>query len=155
MKVILISFIIFFVSLSFVKVIANNRQEKNDMTIKVKLTFNNQEVIIKFYNNSVSKQILNLLPATFKFRDFAGQEKVTDFKNPLLLNEVPRGMVASAGKVFIYAPWGNMGIFYKDAGDKIDKNLIPLGEVESGLELLFLHKDDFEAKLEIINNDNF
>lgn len=150
MKVILISFIIFFVSLSFVKVIANNRQEKNDMATKVRLTFNDQEVIINFYNNSASKQILNLLPVTFKFRDFAGQEKVTDFKNPLLLNEAPRGMVATAGKVFIYAPWGNMGIFYKDAGDKIDKNLIPLGEVEIGLESLSSQKDDFEARLEVI-----
>lgn len=45
-----------------------------------------------------------------------------------------------------------MGIFYKDVDDKIDKNLIPLGEVVSGLEFLSSQKNDFEAKIEIINN---
>ena len=41
-------------------------------------------------------------------------------------------MIASAGKMFIYVPWGNWGFFYKDHGDYLDKNLIEL-DLLSGL----------------------
>ena len=110
----------------------------------------NNEVIINMYDNPASDQVIALLPAEFQFSDFAGEEKITNFPKPLSLDNAPRGMVATAGKLFIYAPWGNMGIFYKDHGHTIDKSLIPLGEVESGLEYLKSQKTDFKAKLEVI-----
>lgn len=145
-KIILILIIFFssFCNLLFANNIKNN--------MKIKLSFDNKEVIILIYDNEVSKQLLQLLPNNFKFRDFANQEKITDFEKPLNLKDAKRGMIATAGKMFIYAPWGNMGIFYKDVDNKIDKNLIPLGEVVSGLEFLSSQKSDFEAKIEIIND---
>lgn len=124
-------------------------QEENP-NMKIKMSFENKEVIIKMFDNLASKQVIELLPAEFQFSDFAGEEKITNFEKPLTLDNAPRGMVATAGKLFIYAPWGNMGIFYKDHGHIIDKSLIPLGEVESGLEFLKLQKNNFKAKLEII-----
>ena len=124
-------------------------QEKH-VNMKIKMSFENKEVIIKMFDNSASKQVIELLPAEFKFSDFAGEEKITNFSKPLTLDNAPRGMIATAGKLFIYAPWGNMGIFYKDHGHTIDKSLIPLGEVESGLEHLKTQNYNFKAKLEII-----
>ena len=124
--------------------------QEGRIKIKVKMSFNNNEVIINMYDNPASKQVIALLPAEFQFSDFAGEEKVTNFPKPLSLDSAPRGMVATAGKMFIYAPWGNMGIFYKDHGHTMDKSLIPLGEVESGLEYLKSQKTDFKAKLEIL-----
>lgn len=121
---------------------------KNNM--KIKLSFEDKEVVILIYDNEVSKQFLEFLPASFKFSDFANQEKITDLPKSLNLKNAERGMIAKAGKMFIYAPWGNMGIFYKDVSNKLDKNLIPLGEVVSGLEFLSSQKSDFEAKIEII-----
>ncbi len=124
--------------------------QEGSIKMKVKMSFNNNEVIINMYDNPASKQVIALLPAEFQFSDFAGEEKITDFPKPLNLDDAPRGMVAKAGKMFIYAPWGNMGIFYKDHGHTVDKSLIPLGEVESGLEYLKSQKTDFKAKLEIL-----
>lgn len=143
-KIILI--LIIFYSSFYNMLFANNI--KNNM--KIKLSFDNKEVIILIYDNEVSKQLLQLLPNNFKFRDFANQEKITDFEKPLNLKDAKRGMIATAGKMFIYAPWGNMGIFYKDVSNKLDSNLIPLGEVVSGLEFLSSQKNDFEAKIEIM-----
>lgn len=139
---ILIIFFSGFCNLLFANNIKNN--------MKIKLSFDNKEVIILIYDNEVSKQFLEFLPNNFKFTDFANQEKITDFEKPLNLKDAERGMIAKAGKMFIYAPWGNMGIFYKDVDNKIDKNLIPLGEVVSGLEFLSSQKSDFEAKIEIM-----
>lgn len=143
-KIILI--LIIFHSSFYNMLFANNI--KNNM--KIKLSFDNKEVIILIYDNEVSKQFLEFLPASFKFSDFANQEKITDLPKPLNLKNVKGGMIAKAGKMFIYAPWGNMGIFYKDVSNKLDKNLIPLGEVVSGLEFLSSQKNDFEAKIEIM-----
>ena len=124
--------------------------QEGNTKMKVKMSFNNNEVIINMYDNPASEQVIALLPAEFQFSDFAGEEKITNFSKPLSLDNAPRGMVATAGKMFIYAPWGNMGIFYKDHGHTMDKSLIPLGEVESGLEYLRSQKSDFKARLEIV-----
>ena len=126
-----------------------NLQEKNAM--KIKLILNDQkEIIVQMANNQAVEQFLQMLPANFEFIDFAGEEKITEFPKPIDLKEVPRGMIASSGKMFIYVPWGNLGFFYKDHGKHIDKSLIEMGEIKSGLEYLSTYKGGFNAKIEII-----
>lgn len=125
------------------------QKEKN---MRIKLNFNNHDVIFRMEDNPAAEQMIKMLPAEFEFTDFAGQEKIADFSRPLSLASAPRGMVATAGKMFIYAPWGNLGIFYKDHGSRPDKNLIPLGEVESGLEHLAGQRGGFSARLEVIED---
>lgn len=121
--------------------------------MKIKLSFDEKTVLINLYDNSASRQLAALLPAEFDFRDYAGEEKITEFAKPLSLENAPRGMIAKAGEMFIFAPWGNMGIFYQDHGQTIDKALIPLGHVTKGLEHLAQARKNFTAKLEIIKED--
>ncbi len=118
--------------------------------MKIKLSFNDKTVIIAMYDNAAAQQVIELLPASFEFIDFAGEEKITNFSKPVALDKAPRGMVADAGKMFIYAPWGNMGFFYKNHGTVMDNNLIPLGKIESGLECLATQKGGFTARMEIL-----
>ena len=122
-------------------------EEKN---MKIKLTIDNQEAIIGLENNSATEQFVQMLPADFEFRDFAGEEKITNFPRPISLEDAPRGMIATAGKLFIYAPWKNMGIFYKNHSLIPDRNLIKLGEVESGLDIIASQKNTFKARIEVI-----
>lgn len=117
--------------------------------MRLKISFEGTEVIIKPEGNSAVKEIIKMLPATLEFSDFAGEEKIAVLPEPISLDGAPRGMKASAGKVFIYAPWGNFGIFYKEHGRSIDQSLIPLGEVEKGLESLALKRGGFKAKVEV------
>ncbi len=118
--------------------------------MKIKMTFNGREAVLLMQDNAATAQLAALLPAEFTFRDFAGKEKITDFPRPLDLSAAPRGMAALAGRVFIYAPWGNMGIFYKEHDTEPDRSLIWLGDVQSGLEDLAAQKRDFRARLEIM-----
>lgn len=115
-----------------------------DNAMKIKMSFAGREVIVQMEDNIAARQVLALLPAEF---DFAGEEKITEFPRPLSLADAPRGMIATAGKMFIYAPWGNMGFFYKNHGSTPDKNLIPLGEVISGLEYLATQTADLRPDL--------
>ncbi len=118
--------------------------------MKIKMTINNQTIIIRLKDNPAATQFLNMLPAEFTFRDFAGEEKISYFPNPIDLSNTPCGMIAQKGKLFIYAPWGNFGIFYKNHGTKIDNDLVEMGTVESGLEILSAQKNPFIAKIEVI-----
>lgn len=120
-------------------------------SVKIKLSFNDKTVIVAMYDNDAARQVIERLPVSLEFTDFAGEEKITNFSPPFSLDNAPRGMAARAGKMFIYAPWGNMGFFYKDHGYVTDNNLIPLGEIETGLEYLATQKGGFTAKLEILN----
>ena len=118
---------------------------------QVKLTINNtHEVIINLQNNNATAQLLQMLPAEFDFTDFAGEEKITYFPEQISLTGVKGGMVATAGKLFIYAPWKNMGIFYKTHSSRPDGNLIELGEVESGLEYLKAQNGGFKGYIEVV-----
>lgn len=127
----------------------NVSAKEKDM--KIKLTIDNQEVIINLENNSVAKQFVQMLPAEFEFSDFAGEEKITNFPRPISLEGAPRGMIATAGKMFIYVPWKNMGIFYKNHSLIPDKNLIELGEVEKGLEILARQQGLFKSRIEVLS----
>ncbi len=142
---VLLIIFVFFSSLSYGK----DMQDKH--LTRIKLTLDNQkEVIVRMSDNLAVEQFLKMLPANFEFVDYAGKEKISYFSKPLLLHDVPHGMIASAGKMFIYVPWGNWGFFYKNHGDSIDKNLIELGQVETGLEHLSAYKNSFNAKIEIL-----
>ena len=116
----------------------------------IKLTLNNREVIINMQNNPASQQFLEMLPLKLEFTDFAGKEKISRFPRPVDLDKAPRGMIATAGKMFIYAPWGNLGIFYKDHSNTPDENLIELGEIKRGLNYIADQTGGFTAYLELI-----
>ena len=126
----------------------NSMAQENVM--KIKLSIENQDVIIRLQQNSATEQFVKMLPAQFEFRDFAGEEKISYFPQPISLEGAPRGMIATAGKLFIYAPWKNFGIFYKTHSTRPDNNLIELGEVESGLNYLTQQEGDFTAQIEIM-----
>lgn len=122
--------------------------------MKIKLAYDDKNVIVRMADNSAARQFAEMLPATFDFIDFAGQEKISEFSKPVSLNGVSRGMIAKAGKMFIYVPWGNWGFFYKDHGNTIDNNLIELGEIESGLDILSLQKGGFSAEITVLSEND-
>lgn len=48
----------------------------------------------------------------------------------------------------IYRPWGNFTIFYGDF--RYSDELVPLGKVESGLDVIAGQTEDFTGELEIM-----
>lgn len=114
--------------------------------IRIKLTFNNEEVIVKMEDNPTSKDFLSLLPLTLTFEDYAGTEKISYPSNKLSTEEVPSGLDPAIGDFTYYAPWGNLAIYYKDFG--YSNGLIKLGKIESGIEKLENLNGDFTVIIE-------
>lgn len=146
-------FVCLMVGITLFATLAQSEYLGENDEMKIKLTFEDKSVIVKMAENPAAEQFLMQLPATFEFIDFAGEEKISEFHRPVSLTNLPRGMIAQKGKMFIYVPWGNFGFFYKDHGKTIDKSLVELGEIESGLEYLQNQKGGFNAQIEVMEQD--
>lgn len=82
--------------------------------VRIKLTFNNEEVIVKMYDNPSSRDFLTSLPLSLTFEDHAGTEKISYLAKSLSTENAPSGSDPSIGDFTYYSPWGNLAIFYRD-----------------------------------------
>ena len=81
--------------------------------------------------------------------DLFGIEKpIERLEEPLSLGEEEPGYDPVTGEMVIYRPWANFTIFYGDF--RYSPELVPLGKVESGLEVLSSKTEDFKGVLELM-----
>ena len=82
-----------------------------------------------------------MLPLTLRLTDFHDTEKISDLpQRPSTEDGVPAGTAGSAGDITVYAPWGNLALFYRDFTYTDD--LIRLGRLESGAADILAGLDD-------------
>ncbi|MCO5221453.1 MAG: cyclophilin-like fold protein [Thermomicrobiales bacterium] len=101
---------------------------------RVRFTVGDVEIIVLIADNPTSRDFLSTLPLTLEFQEFAGNEKISYLPRELTTEGSP-GTKPLTGDLIYYAPWGNLGFFYSDGGSYSDQ-VIPIGTVETGLELL-------------------
>ncbi|MCI5787145.1 MAG: cyclophilin-like fold protein [Helicobacter trogontum] len=112
--------------------------------MKIKLLFNNQELLINLDKNETSKEFYQSLPLELEFSDFIGKEKIAHLPNELKNNN-SNGYEPEIGDLFYYTPWGNIGIFYEK--QPFNRDIIFLGKVQGNLDLLRAQKGNFKAKI--------
>lgn len=115
---------------------------------KIKLSFQNEEVIVTLDNNQAANDFLKRLPMETEFQDYAGTEKITYLSERLNISDVPNGMDPKIGDFTYYVPWGNIAVFYKDNG--YSNSLVKLGTIESGIEKLSRINGKVSVKIERI-----
>lgn len=122
-----------------------------EQDIKVKMTVDNNEVIITMFDNPTSRDLISRLPLELSFEDYHGIEKVSylEGQDPLITDGSESGFDPSVGDVTLYAPWGNIAIFYNDFG--YSNGLIPLGHIDSGIETLSEISGEFTAIIELMD----
>ena len=98
---------------------------------KAVLVIDGSRLPVTLRNEPSANDLYSRLPVTLSFKDFSGMEKIAYFDKRL---------DETGQKV-----WGNLSIFYVDFKD--DRNLIPIGRLESGLDIVKAH-DSFTATLE-------
>ena len=115
---------------------------------KLKLIVDGEEIIIAMYDNTAVDAFLERLPLeNLSFFDLSGIEKpIQQLDEPFSLGEEEPGYAPAAGEMVIYRQWGNFTIFYGDF--RHSDELVPLGKVESGLEILTGKEEDFVGTLE-------
>ncbi|MDD3219045.1 MAG: cyclophilin-like fold protein [Lachnospiraceae bacterium] len=117
---------------------------------RVKLTIDGEEVIIRLYDNTAVDAFMQRLPLeNLNFSDLSGIEKPIDRpEEAFSLGEETPGYDPVTGDMVIYRPWGNFTIFYGDF--RYSDELVPLGQVESGLDIIEGHTEDFTGQMELL-----
>lgn len=83
------------------------------------------------------------------FYDLSGIEKPAETPDePFSIGNEEPGYDPASGEMVIYRPWGNYTIFYGDY--RHSDELVPLGKVESGLEILAGKAEDFTGTIELM-----
>lgn len=117
-------------------------------TQTVKMTVGENELYITIYDNPTSRNFLSKLPLTLTFEDFNATEKISYLPETLTTEDAPDSFDPDVGDVALYAPWGNLSVFYKDFRDSA--GLISIGHIDNGIEILAEIDDSFTAVLELI-----
>lgn len=112
---------------------------------KAVLVIDGSRLPVTLRNEPSANDLYSRLPVTLSFKDFSGMEKIAYFDKRLDEKGQKVGFHPLAGDLCVYQPWGNLSIFYVDFKD--DRNLIPIGRLESGLDIVKAH-DSFTATLE-------
>lgn len=113
---------------------------------KVKLTIDGQEFDVTLYDTPAANALYDMLPLELTFEDFNGIEKIAYMDNELPTEGEPDEFDPDVGDLCLYAPWGNLSIFYKDFRNS--NGLISLGHIDSGMDIIGSMIGDFSASLE-------
>lgn len=111
---------------------------------KIQLMAENTEIIIRLYDTPTANALYALLPVEVMFSDYNGIEKIAYLPETLPTDGKPDGYNPQEGDFCLYAPWGNLSLFYSDF--RYSQSLILLGTVESGRESI-PHLDEAESVL--------
>lgn len=107
---------------------------EENSTMKIKISKGNTVITATMFDNATSRDFVSLLPITLTLKDYAETEKVSDLPRKLSTKGAPSGSDPSVGDITLYAPWGNLAIFYKDFG--YASGLIILGTINDGIDKL-------------------
>ncbi len=117
--------------------------------MKIRIKIGDESLTATMLDTETSRDFISMLPLKLRLTDYAGAEKISDLSHKLATKQAPAGYDPAAGDIAYYAPWGNVAVFYKDAG--YAKGLIQLGKLDGGIEKLAGRKSDFDVVIEAID----
>ena len=117
--------------------------------MKLKMTVGEKVLTATLSDNPTTKDFISLLPLTLTLTDYHGTEKVSALPKQLSTKDALAGYMPSVGDITIYAPWGNLAIFYKDFS--YSSGLIVLGKIDTGIDGLNV-PGPVNMKIELLNN---
>lgn len=131
----------------------NGSASTGESPLKIKLTVSTaggaKETFAALNDNSVSRDLLSRLPLTLEFSDYNRTEKIARLPtgSPAWdTSDAPDSWDPAPGDLTMYAPWGNLAVFYRDYGHS--PGLVPLGKLDpDGLELFSSQTGNFTVEI--------
>gem|GEM_PF-4930992 len=122
--------------------------KNDDGSARIKLTFSNHEAIVRLLDNVTCASLLEMLPVTLVFNDYAGAEKIAYLPRTLITDGSDNGYDPEIGDLTCYGPWGNLAVFYAD--QRYAAGLIAMGKFESGFDAFTQMGSDFEVIISLV-----
>ncbi|MGG7466696.1 MULTISPECIES: cyclophilin-like fold protein [Bacteroidota] len=105
-------------------------QKAKDM--KLKITIGGKTATAVLYDNPTTRDFVAQLPLTVDMEDFAGKEKIFYPQKKLSTAERKAVNDPKVGDINVYAPWGNIAVFYGSYSGSRD--LIRIGRITEGID---------------------
>lgn len=125
--------------------VQQNKAHADSNGRKVIIQFAEGQAVLILNNSKAADNLYKMLPLQLSFKDFNHTEKIAYPPRPVHEGLRPEGHKPAKGDLCLYAPWGNLCIFYRDYS--LSADLFYLGRIEEGMELLENQKQDFTVKL--------
>ena len=114
---------------------SDTTDQPNNNLMKIKMTVNERVITATMADNAAARDFISRLPLKVEFEDYNRTEKIFYPSPKLNIDGVKRGCAPAPGDITIYAPWGNVAIFYKSWPQSND--LIKIGSIDGdGIEAL-------------------
>lgn len=117
--------------------------------MKIKIILNDKTLTATLNSSQTSRDFIALLPLTLQLKDYAREEKISDLPRRLSTAGAPAGTAAAKGDITLYAPWGNLAIFYKAHG--YASGLITLGQLDEP-DALPVSPAEYTARFELLTD---
>lgn len=125
--------------------VQQDKSNAENMGRRVVMQFAEGQAVLILNNSKAADNLYNMLPLQLSFKDFNHTEKITYPPRSVHEGLRPEGHKPVKGDLCLYAPWGNLCIFYRDYS--ISADLFYLGRFEEGMELLEKQEQDFTVEL--------
>ncbi len=102
--------------------------------MRIRMSIEGTPLTATLDDNVASRDFASLLPLALPLTDYAATEKISDLPRRLSTEGTPPGSEPAVGTLAYYAPWGNLALFYRDAG--YANGLVRLGTITSGMDVL-------------------
>lgn len=99
---------------------------------RVKFTWDGGEAVAELNGSAAAESLAAMLPLTLDFEDFNGTERIAYTDEKIDVSGAPASYTPKAGDVTVYAPWGNIAVFYRPFRES--RGLVPLGRFVAGAD---------------------
>ena len=99
---------------------------------RVKFTWSGGEAVAELNDNAAAESLWAMLPLTLDFEDFNGTERIAYTDEKISTEGAPASFTPNAGDITLYAPWGNIAVFYRPFRES--RGLVPLGRFIEGAD---------------------
>lgn len=103
-----------------------------DAPKRVKFTWSGGEAVAELNASPSAESLWAMLPVTVDFQDFNGVERIAYTEKELSAEGAPESCTPEAGTLALYAPWGNLSVFYKPFRES--RGLVTLGRFVEGAD---------------------
>lgn len=119
-----------------------------DTAHRLSVVIGSQTIVATLYDNPTTRDFISRLPLTVDLSDYGGTEKVFTPSPGLETQGSPAGLNPKTGDITLYAPWGNIAVYYKNGTSS--NSLIPIGRIESGAGVLNVSGTIRNVRFELI-----
>lgn len=106
-----------------------NVASAQEKTMHIKIDIGGKAFFATLNDSEASRDFASMMPVTLQLKDYAGAEKISDLPSRLSTAGSPNGSSAVKGDLCLYAPWGNLALFYKS--QSYAPGLVKLGQLDN------------------------